>query len=573
LAAAIPLLASLALIAAAGPAPPTAVAAGPARAAGTLNIRCAITPTRTVAPLALLRGDTVRVTTTLQVACADERPLHIVLLVDASEGMMGAPLNGIRSALIDAVDGLDMTRARLGIVSIGGRPETGGAQIVSYLTDDRDRLVARLRGITAIGPPCLTCGLDDALTVVRVGREGRPTEDLREVILLASAGVEPSACAALQGKAREIQAHRILVVTACAGPDCVLRCMAEVATPRFAFRPDSWSGIAGLLRAIQGRSGAFHVLETVRFEDQLAEGFNEAQPAPGEPPRREIVHEVAPWPDGGVTLAYELRAERCGASPVSASAQALLAYEDGRLDILALPNPLVEVACPGVTVTPPTHTPEPTATATAPQASPTPVPQRSPFTAWLPWLGAPGCAAAYPGIDLVLLVDVSGSMAAPIPPFASRWEAARRFAADVVMRLGAADRVGVIAYADLAYTVVGLTPDHDSARQAVMSRLPKADGSRLDEGLRASARLLAEAGENLSRQEVVLLTDGDLNQSRVGDVAAAAAQLRSAEVGLRVVLFDAEAPDDFWRALAGRERVHYLDESRWMGLLAAAHCH
>ncbi len=548
----------------------------PQKPAGSvLAVRCSISPTREVAPLALMRGDTARVTTTLQVACIDDRPLHLVLLVDASEGMAGAQLDGIRSALLDAVRALDLSTAQACIVSIGGRPETNGAEIVSYLTHDIDRLTARLRGLTATGPACLTCGLDDAFIVMRVGREGRPPEDLREVILLASAGVEPSACEAVRGKAREIQAHSVLVVTACSGPDCALRCLSEAATPRFAFRTDSWGGLAGLLRAMQDRTGAFHALQRARFEDDIGPVFAIVGTPPGTASAHRFDLEIEPWPDGGVQIVYEVRAIGCGLAPMSQRAQVTLSYDDGRYDTLALANPRVAVSCPGVTVTPATATPQ-----TVPSISPTPAPPvatgtpERPFESiWLPWLGAPGCSAAYPGIDLVLLVDVSGSMAAPLPPYASRWDAVRTFAADVAASLGAADRIAVVAYAETPQVVVGLTSDHTAARQTILEGLPKADGSRLDEGLRAAARLLAEAGKNPSRREVVLLTDGDLNQATEGGVAIAAADLAKTGAGLRVLLVGETPAREYWRVLAGPGRAHALDPAQWRSLVAAVHCH
>jgi Mg-chelatase subunit ChlD len=534
--------------------------------------RCVITPTRQVAPLVVPESATLRVTTTLQVDCIEDRPLHIVLLVDASEAMNGAPLDGARTALIAATRGMVLSSAaRIGVVSIGGRPEAGGAQIATYLTADSDRVVSSLRGLTATGPTCLTCGLEDAFIVLRAGRAARDPSELREVIILVSGGADQSGCEAVQSKAREIQAHNVLLVTACAGPACELGCLAEAATPRFAFRTDSWDYVSRLLSDLQSLEGSFHPLQRASFVDQLSAGFAFNGWTPGEPEGNRIDWVVEPWPVGGARFEYAVTAHQCGASVLSARAAVTLTFDEGREDVLAFANPNVNVTCAGPTPTEtpvPPATPTPTSTETATATSIAPHVEH----AYLPWLGAAGCGAPPPPLDIVFVIDVSGSMAAPYPPYDSRWSAARTLALEAISVMGPADRVASIAYADEAVVLHGLTPDRDMALASVRDRLPRLDGSRLTAGLAAAAQVLAEGRPSAAKASVVVLTDGDLNQAASDDVRAEASRLASEGAALSVVLFDAAADASLWRELAGPTRVHVPTAATWRVLATVGRC-
>ena len=67
---------------------------------------CHITATRSLAPRSVELDAGVRVTTSVAATCRDPRPLHLVLLVDASSDMSDAHLDAVQSALISGVEAL-----------------------------------------------------------------------------------------------------------------------------------------------------------------------------------------------------------------------------------------------------------------------------------------------------------------------------------------------------------------------------------------------------------------------------------------------------------------------------------
>jgi Mg-chelatase subunit ChlD len=228
-------------------------------------------------------------------------------------------------------------------------------------------------------------------------------------------------------------------------------------------------------------------------------------------------------------------------------------FNDGHGEVLALDNPSVGVTCNLATGTPtPTATRGPSPSPTS-GAQPTPTATgRPPHRAYLPAAVRSGCLPADSTTDLAILIDVSGSMAAPLPPYPSRWDAAQQAALDVIDALHAMDRVAVLAYADDVWAVQALTSDHEVARRQVARHLPKADGSRLDKGLGRALEELEAGGATAGR--IVVFTDGDLNQTDRSSLQAPKEAIRASGVSLAVVLFG-EAPDALWRQLAGPMRV------------------
>ena len=123
------------------------------------------------------------------------------------------------------------------------------------------------------------------------------------------------------------------------------------------------------------------------------------------------------------------------------------------------------------------------------------------------------------GIDIVLAMDISGSMLArDFQP--ERLTAAKKIASEfVVERTG--DRLSVVAFAGEAFTQCPLTSDQATV-QTMLSRLRSGivdDGTAIGNGLATAINRLRESGSK--SKVVVLLTDGVNNRGQISPYTAA----------------------------------------------------
>lgn len=113
------------------------------------------------------------------------------------------------------------------------------------------------------------------------------------------------------------------------------------------------------------------------------------------------------------------------------------------------------------------------------------------------------------GIDIMLCMDVSGSMGDPdIPP--SRIEAAKAVAEEFVVNRPV-DRIGLVIFSGESFTKCPITPDHNTLISQIRSLELRdggylAQGTLIGEGL-ATAVDRISAGQTKSRV-IILLTDG-----------------------------------------------------------------
>jgi len=139
------------------------------------------------------------------------------------------------------------------------------------------------------------------------------------------------------------------------------------------------------------------------------------------------------------------------------------------------------------------------------------------------------------GIDIVLALDISGSMAAE--DFTLDGKRVNRL--DVVKRVvgqfigeRVADRIGLVAFSKQAYTVSPLTTDHDWLRQN-LERLRLGlieDGTAIGSGV--SSALLRLRDSQAKSKVIILLTDGMNNSGEVDPLSAA-----EAAKGLKVRMY------------------------------------
>jgi hypothetical protein len=433
--------------------------------------------------------------------------------------------------------------------------------------------------------------LREALRMLPGARPARSPEEIasgpREVILVASGGVDPGACDRVRTQAVAVQGSGVLLATACVGPNCDRQCLAEAASwvsgRRFAFRSwSSWAFLTDLLTDLVRADGPFFApIERITVQDQLHENLlYEGGGNPSHFDGNRLAWSFAPWTDTAVTRTYRVRVAGIGRYRVSRSVTATVhfngAFWPGLTHTVDLANPVVEVVDPAArTPTAPaastgTRTaPAPSATATPtgpatvvpPTVTPTPLcsPGGRPCRLYLPTLARWACAAAPRPADVALLLDVSGSMGLPATGYpGSRRDAARAVALALLATLAPADQVAVVQYGGQADVLAPLAPCC-AAAQAGLGRLGKVNGTRLELAVAAALHELAGPGGRAdARRAMVFFTDGDLNQTDRHALADGLDRARSLGVTTYAVAASDTADEAVLNHLAGAAARVYL---------------
>jgi len=113
------------------------------------------------------------------------------------------------------------------------------------------------------------------------------------------------------------------------------------------------------------------------------------------------------------------------------------------------------------------------------------------------------------GIDIVLCIDISGSMTAQdFKP--NRMEAAKKVAQDFVDKR-VADKIGVVIFSGESFTICPLTTDHAVLKNAIggIQNGLLEDGTSIGDGLATSVDRLRS--DKAKTKIVILLTDGENN--------------------------------------------------------------
>jgi hypothetical protein len=562
---------------------------GPAMPRGAAGVRaspheggaCEFDTLHVVAPVTVPVGAQVTITTGLRARCdTSARRLNVVLLVDAGAHMHDGArdwvpvLVGDLDAALRAVDLPGRDAVRIGIVSFS----EALAQTETYLTADLGDLRSALHNIVLRTGEMPLGGLGEgvrkARRVLQFGRESESGSAPNEVIVLASRGFTPAECDAVRTSTSEVDAAGIVLVTACGGGLCDQRCLSAVASrPAFAFGSQTWAYLAVVLADLVRGRGSFHPISDVMLTDDLGDGMVYAGGGdPGSGVGNRLGWTFSPWPEVGVTRTYSARAVEVGRVRVSTEAKAVVHYQSFLSSVLSetvsLPEAWLDVVPPTATPSPsPSAVPAtPTGTPTPPDvitASPTPsvtatgVPHPTPGhgSLYLPLAAARGCTPWEGAVDLILVIDVSGSMGTADIGGAdglTRWDAARAVARDLVAgALRRDDRVAVVAFAGSATVTARL--GGRQAAQAALDDLPRWDGSRMDVALDVAGEELAAGARDRpgTAGTVLLLTDADLNQADVASLLAAADRVRAGGARILAVGFGAAVDTALLAAVTG----------------------
>lgn len=584
---------------------------------------CRTEARRSVAPLALVPGQATTVTVRIDLRCEVAAwPRRLVLVLDASSSMSDDGLKRLKDGLIDGLEALaphlvNGEGLAVAVLAYDGRGVMAGDQRFSQdLRTIQDNLRRIGLGSRVCGAaPAADCGaaaaLRQAAQLLDAEQTANPAADLKELLLLASAGIDPqdlSACAALKQAAEAVRGRqaRPLLMSACATQGlgyCGYRCLADVAESEdFAFfsRSATWQHFPTILAALGGGVRSFHPLRLVEAWDRVPEALEYAG---GDPPsaisgRRLTWVRFPVESQFGFQVGYRLVPQLCNdEAPIPSSDDAAFSMEyrpylwGGAMYSAELDIPKLSVPCvgpspgspspglPSATATPsPTPSPgsatagpiaspsgSPSVTLTVPLATPS---RRPPAAAYLPLaLRRDGPRSCPEGPrDLVLLLDVSSSMRRrphgpdpELPPFGRqpRLAVAVRLIRGLLEGLSPGrDRAALVEYGRETFVSAGgLAP----CCQPVLAALDSLHSQSYTfpwEGLTRAVEVqeTAPAPVDLHRRAILLITDlaaVDLSPADQALTQAAADQARRRGIEVLGLGIGSQADGAFLRQLAG----------------------
>lgn len=481
-------------------------------------LACTSRATMVAEPAIVQAGGEVTVTAHASALCdAPDVHQHVVLVLDASSSMAGAPMAALSETVRSFVRTAELgpTR-RLGIATFAD-----SGKILCRLTADAavlEACVDRLAVDPSVGGgSSISAGIQTGMRVMIEGRRDFVTlpDDIREVLLVLSDGSDNAGCDAVQRAAEQAKAQGMLVVTVCVGSGCDASCMRSAASsPRYHLVADGPSDLAR----------AFDELATIleRISQEIKRSSLEVRLVPG--PGMEVVDGSqspgAPelhanglgWAfdrpsSDGVTATFRVRPLVAGDLPVLASAEVTYGIPGEVLAQFAFDVPRVAVGSGGVL---PTATPQAAAPLTATvhslSASPRqPAPGERQRLRYRLSFQEPERPV---GGHVVLVGDASGSMAG-----ASN-EALRAGFVRLVALLPTdgepPTRMGVAIFNTAAKILARLTSEPEVLRTAI-GTIGAAGGSCVECGLLAGRRILELDRPAAGGEDIVLVADGPNN--------------------------------------------------------------
>jgi len=522
---------------------PRAAAMPTATPESTPSSPCTVSGTKTASPGAIVLGDEVTVELTLDIRCPEgTKPrADVMLVLDRSNSMAGDKLRDAKRAASTFVDGLDLSRHRVGLVTF--------SSIVSLdqaLTADGDQVKSAIDQVQAHGATDIAAA--EARALRHLATSGRP--DALGVILLLTDG-EPSGQAQAyvdtfryggRARARGVVVYAIGLGT---NVDEELLVASAGSRERYFFAPDA-TELESIYRALSESVGAVIVTD-VQVTDEMGPDVvyvpGSASGSPAETGRTVTWH-IGAIPGGGIApLTLRVRPGVTGHIPTNTRAVARYTA-GGRSYTYTYPIPYVDVS----------DEPPPSPTIVRATATPTPGVSR-PSTVYLPLAMRSGCTrSGRKPVDVIMVVDTSSSMRGEKLALAA--EAATGF---IGLMSSERDRVGLVTFNEEAH-VVPLTTDL-GAVAAELANLQTRRGTRIDLGLYAAVREFYDHGRADAARVAILVSDGRPSEGTRPGTIEQSDSLRAYGGELYVIGLGADADSTLLRWLADSPQHYYFAPS------------
>lgn len=492
---------------------------------------CLVETDKRAAPARVRLGKEVEVRLEAAGVCPGRtQPAQLAIVVDSSLSMdFRGSLERAVVSLVQIMRTLDPEHVEVALVRFGD-----GAALELPLGAPLSAVEAALRRLRANGDTRMAAGLDIATTELT---GPRAKQGHRKVLLLVSDGVpkdapmEAADAARLAGIdtyglilpfERFTQDHETYLQRLVGGPE------------RYLLNPHAGT-LDAFARSLTNYRSTPGLLAQATIVDRLPPGMDYVEgsaepPANWDPDARSLTWELpAVSATEGLALRFRVRPTKPGVWPTNE--EATIEYRDatGAEGRLPFPVPSVEVL---------------------------ERPTRDLRIAYLPIAVAESCLAARRPIDLVLVMDVSGSMRGPTRDGRSRLAAAVEAAGLLVDGLDGFDRAGLVTFDARAHMLAPLNFDLRGVR-AGLAAAEAGTGTRIDLGIDLARQLMTMAQPRQgARRAILLLTDG-LSTSVPHDVAVRQAERARAEgIALHAVSLGDEVDRAAIRRMVGPEGIH-----------------
>ena len=465
--------------------------------------RCGVRGSGVAEPVEVQVGQTVHVTLTLRVDCPPEtgQPADVVLVVDTSASMQGAPLEAARDAVSSFLLQLPAGRHRVGLVTLSDT-----ARLALPLTDQWGQVRAALSAASSGGAANLGAAILTAADHLRTA--GRP--EAVPVIVLLTDGL-PTCCgewpapgfASLRAAAMARQDGIALFAVGLGETDPVkLTLLRTLATgDGFYYTARESAALDGIYRAIAGQVQAFvgrHLVLESRLSDAV--GYRALSSRPAAERVDQVLTWTQPWlANQPLITRYDVRPLLPGVYSPHITAHASWVDPDGLPPGFDFPRPLITV-------------------------------RAAPARIYLPIIAHGSCLRP-DALALALVVDSSAGGSG------SKSAVAKGTARAILDWLyqgtdlggGALQgRVMLVSYDADAQILVPLTHEYQPFVDA-LDHMEERPGARIDRALGTAAAALA-AGRVAGEQATLILISDGRHQGDPADVTAAAEEIRASGV-------------------------------------------
>jgi Mg-chelatase subunit ChlD len=481
-----------------------------------------VTGDKRAAPGLVRLGESVQVELSLDIECrpGTQQRADIVLILDRSNSMAGDKLNAAVVAASRFVQGLDLTRHRVGLVSF--------SDVVSLdegLTADEVALLNTLARTRADGRTDIAGALERAL--LHLGEEGRP--EAQQVMLLLTDGNpsrpgQPYVDAVRMGARGRARGALTFAIGLGEDVDDSLLTAVVGQADRYFFAPNA-SDLDPIYDQISATVGEVVATDLV-VTDQMGADVRYT-PASAQPPAAGETLDTVTWtaaavPASGLRFTVQVIPQRLGLLPTNTMAMAEYTA-DGQRYSFTFPIPEVQVV-----------------------EAPTPSPS-SPGTVYLPLLMQQLCLPKDRalGVDVVLIIDTSSSMEG------EKLEAAVAAAGAFLDAVDAnRDRVGLVSFDSEGRREYLITADLPALRQR-LAQLQTGQGTRIDLGMEAALSLIDAWGRKQTPKVIVLLSDGRPQGGSEDATLGFAEEARRRGHTVFTVGLGTDLDADYMRAIAG----------------------